>query len=738
MNCPEVANTLPVRIALRRRADLVVNEQTARGVSMWVVKDPLVLKYYRFSEEEFTIWSLLDGRATDTAISSELQARFPLCELDEIDVRSFAESLYLNGLAIGDVPGQGQHLLARRKKRQQQRFLQTCLNLLSIRFRGIDLTWFLNLLYPLFRWFFCRTAIFVVAAIAAVASAIAFLNFDLLSSQVLTMHEFFGPGSWLLLACTLAITKMLHELGHALACKHCGGECHEIGVMLLVLTPCLYCDVSDSWLLPNKWHRAAIAAAGMYVEVTLASIAMFVWWLSAPGVLHYLSLQVILICSVSTLLFNGNPLTRYDGYYILTDLVEMPNLRQQSRAALKTLLVRICIGLSDPADEAESHSPWLIVYGIASLIYRWMLLAGILWFLHGFFEERGLEVCWHLIATLTIGSAVLMPLWNFICYVLQQEVLTQMNRKRLLVTGSVIALALGTFFLVPFPQRVVCTFETRARHSVPIYAAHDAAVECVHIVPGQSVVARERLADLQNLDLQLEVARLTSEKSSQSFRVMNLKYERFQDEEAMESLPQATEMLAATNEQLKERQADLATMTILAPHSGIVLAPPRREHPSEAKVLPVWSGTPLDKVNQGAILRAGEVICEIVSPNQWEAVLIIDQAEIENVQAGQSVRLLLDAMPLTSMNGKIAEIAQEKLDVSPESLSIQAGGQLPTHTDRLGIAHPSSASYSARVPIENSATSLAVGLRGTARISVGNATLASRLWQYLCRTFYLS
>ena len=116
----------------------------------------------------------------------------------------------------------------------------------------------------------------------------------------------------------------MHEFGHGLSCKHFGGECHEMGVMILVLTPCLYCNVSDSWMLPSKWHRAAIGAAGMYVELVLASLATFVWWWSEPGVLYYLCLNVMFICWVTTLIFNANPLLRYDGYYILADVMEIP------------------------------------------------------------------------------------------------------------------------------------------------------------------------------------------------------------------------------------------------------------------------------------------------------------------------------------------------------------------------------------------------------------------------------
>ena len=159
-------------------------------------------------------------------------------------------------------------------------------------------------------------------------------NFESFQNKLPSFDNFFAANNWFLLAIVLGVTKVLHEFGHGLACKRFGGRCHEMGLMFLVLTPCLYANVSDSWLLKSKWKRAFIAAAGMYVELVIASIAVFVWWFSIPGLVHHLALNVIVVCSVSTLIFNANPLLRYDGYYILADLMEIPNLRQKSSAML--------------------------------------------------------------------------------------------------------------------------------------------------------------------------------------------------------------------------------------------------------------------------------------------------------------------------------------------------------------------------------------------------------------------
>ena len=133
------------------------------------------------------------------------------------------------------------------------------------------------------------------------------VQLDVFYSKLPGFYQFFTPSNALLLAATLGVAKVFHEFGHGLTCKHFKGECHEMGVMILVLTPCLYCNVSDSWMLPSKWQRAAIGAAGMFVEVVLASICTFVWWFTEPGLLNNLCLNIMFIASVTTLDLQREP-----------------------------------------------------------------------------------------------------------------------------------------------------------------------------------------------------------------------------------------------------------------------------------------------------------------------------------------------------------------------------------------------------------------------------------------------
>src|SRR5208337_844269 len=210
---------------------------------------------------------------------------------------------------------------------------------------------------PCLSWIF--TAWFFTLSIAGMLAAFFFvaIHFETFHAKLPTYHEFFTWQTIGYLWLALGLVKVIHEFGHGLSCRHFGGEVHEMGAMLLCLTPCLYCNVSDAWTLPSKWRRMIIGFAGIYVELVIASLATVVWWNSASQpFLHNLSLGLMVVCSVNTVLFNGNPLLRFDGYYILADWLEIPNLRERANRFLGQITGEFCLGIEHP--EQAYMAPW--------------------------------------------------------------------------------------------------------------------------------------------------------------------------------------------------------------------------------------------------------------------------------------------------------------------------------------------------------------------------------------------
>src|SRR3954454_7651328 len=491
------------KLPIRKRPDLKARKQRYQGRIYWVIKDPVGLQYYRFEEEEYAILQMLDGQSSLDDIAERFERDFPPQTIRTEELQQFIGMLHRSGLVITDAAGQGQQLVKRRGEKKRQELMAAGTNILSMRVKGIDPERFFNFIYPYIRWFFSVPAMVVCVTLALTALSLIIVQFDFFHSRLPDFHYFFRAQNWMWLALTLCVTKILHEFGHGLSCKHFGGECHEIGVMFLVLTPCLYCNVSDSWMLPNRWHRAAIGAAGMYVELVLASICTFIWWFTSPtSPVSYICLNVMFISSVSTLMFNANPLLRYDGYYILSDILEIPNLRQKASTILNRKLGAWCLGLEEPEDPfLPQRKQWLFAtYTVASAIYRWVVTFSILYFLNRVFEPYGLKVLGQAIALGSLYGLLIQPLWNLYKFFSVPGRLGKVKSIRVYATLLVITGAIVGIGFVPLPSHVYCPLEVQARDAKSVYVTTvDGILEKTFVQPGDRVTKGQLLAQLSNI-----------------------------------------------------------------------------------------------------------------------------------------------------------------------------------------------------------------------------------------------
>ena len=725
-------------VTLRRRGDLVVNRQVYQGQAWWVVKDPISLHYFRFRPEEYALLEMLDGRTSLDQLKEQFEARFPPRRITVDELSRFIATLHRSGLVIGDRPGQGPQLFERRRQRIWREWMAWLSNIMSMRFRGIDPDRILERLDPWFGWLFAPPAI--AAALVFVASAVllVLVNFDTFRAKLPEFHQFFAAGNWLYLAVALGVTKILHEFGHGLSCKHYGGECHEMGVMLLVFTPCLYCDVSDSWMLPNKWKRAAIGAAGMYVEVIIASIATYLWWNSHPGVFNKLCLDVMFVSSVSTILFNANPLLRYDGYYILSDVLEIPNLRQKANTILGRLASRWCLGIKQQEDPflPQRNLGLFALYAVASSVYGWVVTASIFLFVWNVFKPYRLEVLGQLLAFGAVWGLVIRPLQGMIKFFKVPGRRDEVKSANVAVTAAVAAAVIGGIALIPLPQRVWCPVELRPRGEETVYVSVPGTLAELRVRPNAVVRKGDELARLVNVDLDLEIADLEGKERQYESRLKSLERERFSDPAAGLEIGTVEESLAGVREQLARKRQDRSELVLVAPRDGVVLPPPSvKRQDDRAGMLPAWSGHVLDESNLGAMLQEGTVLCLVGDPDRFEAVMVVDQTEVEFVTAGQPVDLKLDSFAWQTFRGTVDQLAESHIEAGSERLSVKAGGQVPTETDASGREIPISTSYEALMTLDDPEAVFTPGMRGTARIQVGSRTLGQWLLRLLWQTF---
>ena len=726
-------------LPIRRRPDLVARRQHYLGRSYWVVKDPVGLNYFRFQEEEYAILQMLDGQTSLDEIKDRFEEDFPPQKITLEELQQFLGMLHRSGLVVTDLPGQGRQLRQRRDERVHKQFLGAISNILCIRFKGFDPERLLTWLYPYVRWFFSPITVALCGVVGLSALLLVAVEFDVFHSKLPEFYQFFNAHNAFLLAIVLGVTKVMHEFGHGLSCKHFRGECHEMGIMVLVLTPCLYCNVSDSWMLPNKWHRACIGAAGIYVEIVLASICTFLWWFSEPGLFHNLCLNVMFVCSTSTIVFNANPLLRYDGYYVLADLVEIPNLRQKATTILSRKLGEWCLGLEPPDDPflPQRNQVFFALYSIAAAGYRWVVAFSICWFLYKLFQSYDLKIVGQCVVMASLWGLLVLPLYQVAKFFYVPGRLEQVKKPRFYASlGGVVALLVAALFL-PLPYSVVCPLEIQARDAQPVYVEATGKVLSLDVTPGQQVAAGQQLAQLNSTDIDLKIADLQGKSDGYRVQLESLRQQAGRERRAAEQIPQIQEALKTVTDQLQEKNRDKRRLRLTAPVAGTVLPPTiTTRHEDGEETLPAWSGTPLDRENLGATLEERERFCQIGDPKRLEAVMVVDQADRNLIREGQAVDLQLEGFPSTTLHSQIAEIAESELKVSPQRLSSKSGGELATKTDpQTGAEKPMSTSYQARTPIDDPEELYRLGTRGQARIYTDWLPLGTRLWRLVSHTF---
>ncbi len=727
-------------LRLRRRPDLIAKRHKYHGRSYWVVKEPVGLNYFRFHDEEYAILGMLDGKTSLQEIKDNFQKQFAPQRITLQDLQQFVGMLHRSGLVISRVSGQGRQLRRRGDTKKRKELLGKLSNIFALRFRGIDPEKILNFLIPYTWWLFTPACLIAFLMFGLSALTLVAMNFAEFRTKLPTFEQFFAADNWIFLGATMAVVKILHEFGHGLSCKKFGGECHEMGLMFLVFTPCLYCNVSDSWMLPNKWQRVFIGAAGMYVELILASIATFMWWYSEPGLLNFLCLSVMFICSVSTVVFNGNPLLRFDGYYILMDILEIPNLRQKSTEILKRWFQQYCLGLElqDNPFLPRKHKIWFAIYTIAAVIYRWVVVFSIIIFLNQIFKPYGLQPLGRLMAISGVVGMFAQPLWQSIKFLRTPGRASKMKRKNVSYSLVVAAAIFAFIALVPMPFHVDCAVEIQPHDASQVFALVPGKLVKWHKKPGTAVEQNDLIAELDNLDVRYEYAKYQGEVKIAEDRLRVLDSLKNDDPEARALYKTQVDIVASAKAKLVEAAKRTALLEVRSNVKGVVMPVASKQSPKQTDdeiQLPGWTGNPFDEKNQSAFFSESDPLCMIGDPQRMEAVLVVDQSDIDLVKMDHEVDIKIDSARLETFSGRVRQISEMEMKSTPESLASQTGGRLDTEMDASGKLRPISTSYQARVPLENVEVPLRAGYRGQAKIYVGWKSWGWRVMRFLIRTF---
>jgi hypothetical protein len=357
------------------RHDLKISRQGEAGDAVYVVKDPLTRRFYRFGVAEWFIIRHLDGKTPPQEIRRKAEIEFGE-ELDNETLNAFVVSLHHRGLLERTDGERRQPMPASARARIRG-------NLLYLRFKTFDPDHLLDGLVQRVRfcftpWFAWGSVVLIVLAFLTFLANTEELQRDI--ANIFSVKAIFAAWTIILL------TTIVHEFAHGLTCKHFGGKVHEMGFLLIFFQPALYCNVSDAWLFPEKRKRLWVTIAGPYIDLVIWALAILAWRFFAPETLiSYVSL-VIVVTSGIRMIFNFIPLIKLDGYYLLSDWLEIPNLRKRAFAYLGAKVKR---PWQSPDAELSRRERWIyLVYGALSLGFTVWLLSFIISLIAGFLIDR--------------------------------------------------------------------------------------------------------------------------------------------------------------------------------------------------------------------------------------------------------------------------------------------------------------------------------------------------------------
>jgi putative peptide zinc metalloprotease protein len=634
-----------------------VQRQIFRGTLWFVLQDPANCRFFRVNAAAYHFIAMLDGRRTVSQVWQICLERFGDAAPTQGEVIQLLCRLHASNLLLGNVAPDAQALFKRHRK-QVWRDVQSAFgNLLFIRLPLWDPDPFLN------RWASVAGHMFSFAGLALWAAILAVGVFAVaghVGTLAARAPEALNPGNLPLLYLSIVVVKLLHEFGHAFACKHfgrnsgSGGEVHQMGLTFLCFTPLPYVDASSSWALGNKWHRVIVGAGGMLVELAIASIAAVLWTQTADGsTVNGIAYNIMLIAGVSSLAFNGNPFLRYDAYYILLDLLEISNLESRSKFYVQYLVKHYIWGLEKAAD--PSHDPgervWLLFYAIGSTVCRVFILAAIALMLMNLFATAGSVM----VTVLFVRWAVL-PLGRLIRFLATSEELAR-HRTRATATFALTAviflLATG---LVKMPDRCRIEGVVEPQDYAVIHMKTTGTVDTVLDSGARTGPQGPVLVTAQNPELELKREQLQAES-----RRLRLNRQSAQTRETA-AAQIVDEKIAALDEQIVRTRRKLAALSLRSPIRGVWVAP-------DADRLVGMRLTQGERI--GVVADLDRLRIRAVASQQVASRLIVD--------ARPDVEIKVKNRPGIELGGRIEKIIPAGQEQLPSAaLGYAAGGAMRT------------------------------------------------------------
>ncbi|HEY1685273.1 MAG TPA: biotin/lipoyl-binding protein [Tepidisphaeraceae bacterium] len=642
-------------LKVRLRASAQISRQFYRGERWYVVRDPAGNQYHRLSDPAYRFVALLDGTRTVAEAWDICGGHLADDAPTQPEVIQILSQLNTANLIEADITPDASVLLRRHKQLVKQEWQQRLMNVLFPRIPLWDPDKFLKRWMPVMEKILSQIGAIVWLVVVGYAVTLILPHIHDLKTAA---ENSLAPGNWVYLWLMFVLIKFIHELGHAFACRRFGGECHEMGIMFLVFIPTPYVDASSAWAFPSRWHRMFVGMAGMVFELFVASLLAFIWvntnaHSSLMGIpINQLAFNGMLVASVTTVIFNGNPLLRYDGYYILADFLEIPNLQFRSSEYCLGLIKRHVFRIKDRQPlPPVGQRIWLFIYGILSSIYR--VFVGIVIILVVTWQVPVLGI---LMALAGVATWLIVPVVKLGRYLALDP---ELHRKRTGATAFTIGVAVAVVVVVgmiPFWVHYQGEGITEAMQRDVLHAETPGFVQSVNVKDGDYVKKGQVLLVCRADELDSAIEQTRAE--LRHWELMETQG-RVQDPSRGNSSEAAVDAL---QKQLAEELRRQRTLTVRAPFDGIVVAPNFRDL-------------------KGKFVQRGEELGMVAQTDKLLVRLVLDQDDAELMKLPTypetQIRLVGDVGDvLKSKDVRVIPAAQPNLP--HPSLSYLGGGAVQT------------------------------------------------------------
>ena len=693
----------------RLRSHAHIHRHQYRGQTWYVLEDRASQRFHRFTPQAHMLIGLMDGQRTVQELWEIACDRLGDESPTQDEVIQLLGQLHASDVLQSDVPPDAAELLERYERQQRRKQLARFISFFSWRFPLLDPERFLNVTVPLVRPLFGWFGAILWLAVVTPALVLAAMHWTDLTRNFL--DRLFSAQTLIVLWLLFPVIKALHELGHAFATKAFGGEVHDMGVMLLVFTPVPYVDASSASAFQSKWRRVLVGAAGMLVEVFLAALALYVWLSVEPGALSAVAYNTILIAGVTTIIFNANPLLRYDGYYILGDLLEIPNLRQRANVYLGYLCERYLFGRreAEPPIATPGERAWFVVYATGSFVYRALVVVAII----AFIADRYFWLAVFFAGASTVGW-ICVPIVKGLRFLVSSPRLRRRRVRALAVTTAALAAVVWVLGWVPVPYRTVTEGIVWIPEESFVRTRTEGFVERVVATPGARVRRGDVLIVLRDPELRTRVDVLAAR-----VRELQARYD--------EQKPVDQVKTAIIQEELRYAQEDLARAL---------------ERVSELTVRSSTDGTfviPTPEDLPRRFVKKGEQLAYVVELGAITIRAVVPQSAIDLVRFHtRQVEVRLAERLTEVVRGvmrRVVPAASEQLPTT--ALGSEGGGQIVVDPrDPKGVTAMQKV-FQVDVELPAQSSLLNVGGRAYVRFDHGWETLAVQ-WYLAIRQVFLS